>query len=442
MSKRKPKPLRIGLFGNFGARNFGNESTLQAMLHHLRHLVPDAELMCICNAPEVVAADYNIAAVPISAVVVKPWTLRNPLARLLRKLFIGIPSELYRWLKGVMILRETDMLIVVGTGLLTDAFGIGSWGPYSIFKWSAISKLCGCRLLFASVGAGPLERPISRFLVRSALSLGTFRSYRDEGTRKYLKSIGVRCDQDPIFPDLAFGLPTPSITDGNTRRAPRRMVGLGLMAHGGMYGIEKTTSEDYAAYMQVLVGFVRWLLNRGYDIRLLIGDGNDISAIHEFMSLLKVRSEILQQERVIAEPIESSKDLMSQIAATDFVVGTRFHNVLLALFLKKPSIAIAFHPKCSSLMSQMGLSEYCQDIKQLNSNDLIEQFCQLEKNAANLTQMLRDKGEACRAALDQQYEVIIKGLGLNKEHSSAPQPESTVLTAPTIVDQSKLHLPR
>ena len=62
-------------------------------------------------------------------------------------------------------------------------------------------------------------------------------------------------------------------------------------------------------------------------------------------------------------------------------MATRFHNVLLALLLNKPTIAISFHHKCTSLMSQMGLSEYCQDINRLDSGTLIAQFSHLQQNA-------------------------------------------------------------
>ena len=101
---------------------------------------------------------------------------------------------------------------------------------------------------------------------------------------------------------------------------------------------------------------------------------------------------------------------MSQLAATDFVVGTRFHNVLLALLLNKPSIAISFHHKCSSLMSQMGLSEYCQDIKRLNADSLIEQFCDLERNAESLRPFIKGKADEFRRALDEQYNCIFRGM--------------------------------
>ena len=407
MPNTKRNRRKISLFGHFGAGNFGNESTLQAMLCHIRHLAPDTEITCICSAPEIVAADYNIAAVPIGGIEVKRWKLRNPLARFARKLLIGIPSELYRWLKGFISLRNSDMLIVVGTGLLTDAFGIRGWGPYSTFKWSVIAKLCGCQLIFVSVGAGPLERRTGRLLVKSALSLANFRSYRDVATLEYVKGIGFGFSGDRVYPDLAFSLPVAP-PNCNAAKGRRAVVGLGLMSYAGMYGIKKTTSAHYAAYLETLVVFVKWLLEREYDIRLLISDLMDTPVSREFNSLLRARSVTHEEERIIAEPVATTEDLLSQLAATDFVVATRFHNVLLALFLNKPSIAISFHHKCSSLMKQMEMSDYCQDINHLNADKLIEQFYNLENNAERLRRLIRHKTEEFRRALDEQYNCIFK----------------------------------
>ena len=83
---------------------------------------------------------------------------------MVRSVCIGIPSEVYRWIKGLIKLRRTDMLIIPGTGLLTDAYGLRNWGPYNLFKWSLIAKVCRCKLLFVSVGAGPVYGALGRLL--------------------------------------------------------------------------------------------------------------------------------------------------------------------------------------------------------------------------------------------------------------------------------------
>lgn len=356
------------------------------------------------------AAHYHIATVPIGGFVVKPWNLRNPVSRLFRKVFVGIPSELYRWVERVRTLWGTDVLIVVGTGLLTDSFSLAGWGPYSTFKWSVAAKLCGCQLSFVSVGAGPLGRKAGRFLVKSSLSLADFRSYRDEATLQYLKGIGFGADGDRVYPDLAYSLPFNLLPLNEPKQGRRSVVGIGLMTYFGMYGVEKTTPESYAAYLEALAMLVKCLLARNYDIRLLIGDRTDAPVIREFRSLLEQRSITYEEGRVIDEPIASVDDLLKQITATDFVVATRFHNVLLSLLLNKPSIAISFHHKCSSLMNQMGLSEYCQDINRLDAERLIEQFCNLEQNAETLKPLIKNKAEEFRRALDEQYERIFRVL--------------------------------
>jgi len=102
--------------------------------------------------------------------------------------------------------------------------------------------------------------------------------------------------------------------------------------------------------------------------------------------------------------------LLPQIAATDMVVATRFHNIILALLLNKPVISISFHHKCTSLMEEMGLSDYWQDINHMDAGRLIEQFRDLEKNADKLKPVIRQKVEQSRKALDEQYSLIFKGI--------------------------------
>ena len=104
--------------------------------------------------------------------------------------------------------------------------------------------------------------------------------------------------------------------------------------------------------------FANWLLLQGYDIRLLIGDACDDQRVtQEFKLLLRTQVAAYDDDRIVDEPAHSTEQLLSQIAATDIVVATRFHNILLALLLNKPVVAISFHHKCASLMEQMGLSD-------------------------------------------------------------------------------------
>jgi polysaccharide pyruvyl transferase WcaK-like protein len=411
---REGRRAKIAFFGHFGGSNLGNDSTLEAILYHLHRVVPDAEFSCVCTGPESVAKAYGIRAVPCRSALVKPRTIHNRASRWAYRLAVSVPVEIYRWLKGIKTLWGSDALIIPGTGLLTDAHSLLDWGPYDMFRWSVTAKVCGCKLLFVSVGAGPIYSRLGRFFIKAALTIADFRSYRDQSTEKCLEEIGFQNVNDKVYPDLAFSLPQAAIPTSNKSSERKLVVGLGVMAFAGRYSVEKlddfndrmATDTIYATYLDTLVGFMNWLLARGYNVRLLIGDIVDKDALQKFRSLLMERFPTCDSERVIDESVESVEDLLSQIAATDFVVATRFHNVLLSLLLNKPVLSISFHHKCSSLMSEMGISEYCQDIEQLNTDKLVGQFRLLEKNAASLKHMLREKVSNRRRALDDQFSLI------------------------------------
>jgi polysaccharide pyruvyl transferase WcaK-like protein len=410
--KLEEKPKKIFFFGHFDSTNFGNESTLQAILYHLRCFQPNAEITCISTGPEATAAIHHIKAVPLAEAFLRPSSSRNPVLRAIRMVFIGVPSELYRLIKGIRMLKGTDMLIIPGTGLLTDAYGLLGWGPYTLLKWSLIARICRCKILFVSIGAGPIYGTLGRYFVRTILSLADFRSYRDDSTKVYLKGIGFPADKDPIYPDLAFSLPESVIPHGPTPKHSRCVVGLGVMAYAGSYSVVKNDTT-YTKYMETLVALAAWLIAHDYDIRLLSGDIADTNAREMFCDLLKKRLSPHDKEQrghVFNESIHSVEDLFSQISATDFVVATRFHNALFALLCNKPAISISFHHKCDSLMSAMGISEYSLDINELKADGMVEKFCDLETNAARIRPLIEARAKEFRQALDEQYKLIFNEL--------------------------------
>ena len=115
--------------------------------------------------------------------------------------------------------------------------------------------------------------------------------------------------------------------------------------------------------------------------------------IDEFKSLLRMRVGTYDEKRIIDQPTSTARQLLSQLAATDVVVATRFHNVLLASLLNKPVISISFHHKCA-----LGLSRYCHDINHLDGEKLIKNFVDLENNAEKLKPMIRQKVEQSASA--------------------------------------------
>src|SRR4029077_302312 len=245
------------------------------------------------------AATQKIETVPISRTFVKPGKLHSPLARLLRRVFIGAPSEICRWFETFKTLKGADVLIIPGTGLLTDAYGLLGWGPYNLFKWSLVARVCRCKLLFVSVGARPIYGPLGRYFIKSALSMADFKSYRDYASMNCLKGIGFATNGDRVYPDLAFSLPEAMLPRDAEKRDKRCIVGFGLMPYAGKYSAATAGDSIYRNYLENLLGFARWLLAHDYDIRFIIGEVSDRTATEEFKSLLKASLRTYDDNRII-----------------------------------------------------------------------------------------------------------------------------------------------
>ena len=164
------------------------------------------------------------------------------------------------------------------------------------------------------------------------------------------------------------------------------------------------TQNPYHDYIDKLSMFMAWLVEKKYPVRVLIGDVKyDNPVRQDLKSSLKNLSIEYNDCRIIDEPIFSVSDLLNQIATTDMVVSTRFHNVLFAIMLNKPVISISYDLKNDALMANTGLSDYCQRIDNFDVNRLINQFLQLEKNVNRLKPLMKRKIEEYREALNEQY---------------------------------------
>lgn len=404
MHMTNEKPTKISLFGHFGSTNPGNEATLLAVVSRLRLLFPDCELCCICTSPGNVIDALDIDAVRHTVRTARIWDRGAPLSERVRLALPGLRDEALEYVRAWRALEGVDLLIVPGTGLLTDAWGLSGWGPYGLLKWSLMARLRSSRVVFLSVGAGPVHTRIARVLIKSALSLANYRSYRDLPSREVVECLGLRRTADRIYPDLVFGL-SPASPPAPAAREQRTVVGLGLMEYAPNYSAPGPAGDIYGRYIDALAAFAGWLLEQGYEIKLLLGDADPL-VIGDFRAALRERLGLYDEERVTAPPVGSVRDLLAQLGAVDVVVATRFHNVLMSLLLGKPSIAISFHHKVSSLMSEMGMAEYCHDIDRMNPDVLVEQFEALVRNVDELRDSITRRVTANRLALEEQYRLV------------------------------------
>jgi polysaccharide pyruvyl transferase WcaK-like protein len=219
-----------------------------------------------------------------------------------------------------------------------------------------------------------------------------------------------RCD--PVYPDLAFNLQSTLLPACDSIGKQRPVFGIGLKDYLGREGSrDRNTNRTYRDYLNTLGDLVAWLCERKYMVRVIIGDVlYDSGVKQDFMELLHERGLMNQEGQIVNEPVFTVKELLSQIAAIDFLITSRFHNLVLALMLNKPVLCLSDHGKLDSLMTEIGLTEYCLPLANLDFDDLIDRVVKLEKNAGALKPYIKQKTEEYRRTLDEEYSLIFKSV--------------------------------
>jgi polysaccharide pyruvyl transferase WcaK-like protein len=415
MSSRKCR--KISLFGNFGTLNIGNECTLQAMIHNMRRMLPNADINCICSNPEDVKLRHKIAAISMVQIytnfgsVIESHRYKDIIRHLLKLMLIRIPLELIEWFRAIWALKGRDLLVMTGTGMLTDC-SEGPMGlPYQIFKWAIAARICRLKVCFISVGVEPIRSKITRLLIKLSINTSDYVSFRDESSKEYITKLEIKNNFE-IFPDLAFSLPE-TVFPGSKPKSPENpLIGIGLYDYQG----RRADSNEYSNYIIKISNFICWLVNRNYPVQILIGDilyDNPVRAdLYRSLQNLGIN---YGECKIFDEPIFSVQDLIDQIAATNYVVATRFHNVLMSIMMNKPLISISYERKNDSLMEAVGLGEYCQSINELNVARLTKQFIQLEKNSEKIKKILEVKTVGFRRETERQYFYLFKYILTNNE---------------------------
>ena len=407
---------KILFFGVFGNQNLGNECTLQATMYNIHKALPNATFTCLCTVPKDTELRHGIPAFAAHGeypawLDSQLWSRRGSrLVKLLRKILFRIPLELIHWGKGFKIVKGSNMLIVPGTQVVSDYLtGPFSW-PYDIFKWALIAKLCRTRLLFLNIGVGPIYHPLSRWFIKTSLKFSDYRSYRDIASKKYVEKMGLCHGCDSVYPDLAFSLQSSLLPACQSVGKQRPVFGIGLKDYLGLGGLrDRHNNRTYCDYLNTLGDLAAWLCGRNYMVRVIIGDVSYDSGVkQDFMELLHERGLMNQEGQIVNEPVFTVKQLLSQIAAVDFLVTSRYHNLVLALMLNKPVVCLSDHGKLESLMAEIGLTEYCLPLGNLDFDNLVDRLVRLETRAEALKVYIKQKTEGYRRTLEEQYRLISK----------------------------------
>ena len=392
--------VRIGLFGLLGSGNIGNDASMEAVLGYLQARHPSAVIDVMCSGPERVTAEYGLGAVQMfwfdrhqHRLSSRPWNL------------LRVPSRILDVFRVSGWVRNHGIVIVPGAGVLEASLPLRPWNtPYGLFLLTAAGRLFGTKVALVCVGAGPINKQATRTLSTWAARLAAYRSYRDGRSRDAMRRRGLTA-MDSVYPDLAFSLSTPGRDrDGGDWST----IGVGIMAYSGSNDDRDRAPDIYHAYVEGMKEIVCRLLDEARKVRLFIGDtdGSDEATAHEILTAVRERRPDLDESWVVLEPVTTFSEIMAAMEPLGAIIATRFHNLIAALKLAKPTIALGYSAKHRDLMADAGLAEFSHSVEAYDLTVLFEQLHDMEGRADTLRRGLCAHTSELAEELERQFDEL------------------------------------
>ncbi len=443
-----PSGSVVGVFGHYGNRNLGDEAIVAATIQQLRLRLDAVEIVCFSLRPNDTALRHGVecfsvcrssrfptALKPEGATEVGelPWARAEqfdaveratdasvslkgflkrlpvvaPIARLLVRTARATASlfqEARFVYRSAAYLRRFDLLVVAGSNQFLDNFGGPLGFPYDLLKWSLLARITRTPLAFVSVGAGPLESRLSRFMVRCALRLADYVSYRDKASKDLVES-GWPAIDGFVFPDLAFGLEYSE--HERTRDAEAKpVVGINPMpVYDRRYWFEHD-ERRYRAYVDKVAAFAARLIADAYPVFFFPTMWRDDNVIRDVLQALRQAYGVEVDEDRYYRPNQRVDELIELLQEADIVVATRFHGVVLPYRLELPVLGIGYYRKTLDLMREMGQAEYHENLDDCDVDRLWQKFRKLEANLVEERRRIGHKSQEYRLLVSRQWDAV------------------------------------
>jgi polysaccharide pyruvyl transferase WcaK-like protein len=326
------------------------------------------------------------------------WPIRRPIYPLIQ--------EIRHIRKSYRLVKSADMLLASGGGQLDEYWG-GSWGhPYALCKWSWLARRANIPFAIVGVGTGSVQKFMSRRFISRALKSARLRSFRDLGSRD-LVGFASCTKNDPIVPDLAFGLDITGYHSLSASESPSLHIGVSPIAYLDPRIWPDKNDRAYQAHITVMTETVAGLVAAGHRVSLFSTDPADEPCVKDLLSAM---ANLGDNAAVDAPTIKTVPELMTLLSQLDMVIASRLHGVILACLMKRPTLAISYERKVETLMKDLQLADYCCQIDTLEKTSLLALAAGLANDRPQVVRQLTSAVQAYRSTIDTHFDTLMASI--------------------------------
>jgi polysaccharide pyruvyl transferase WcaK-like protein len=369
---------RIAFFGYLGSGNIGNDASLETVMGWLNSNYPQTELSCISIAPLAVSTRYGIPSVPM--------TWHSPNRR--HTGVIETPRRVFGRLldipRSYMLAGSVDTVVVPGMGVLEDCLRVRPWNlPLGLLLIAAACWLRRRPFVLLDVGAERASNPITRWLYVTTVRLAAHVSYRDQLSAARMANAGARKPY-ALAPDLAFAHPASTLANPE----PGRIV-VGVMAYYGKGDDPVRGAHVRRRYIATMAKALAQLAEAGDQVVMVGGDRVDIDVAREIRAAMLSAYPALPDDAVLIRDFETFTELTEEMMRAEVVIASRFHNLICALRLGRPTVSVGYAAKNRYLMEVLDVERFSQEIMQLDADQLVAQVRAAREKSEAVTALIR-----------------------------------------------------
>ena len=374
---KKPKTTaKIMISGYYGFNNTGDEAILKSMVGAFKKKIPQIKITVLSRSPLQTSQTYQVKAIN-------------------RLHLIDI----------MLCLRDTDLFISGGGGLLQDSTGKG-WSILYYLGLILAAKIVKVPVMIYAQGIGPVNKQINKKLIKWILNKVDLITVRDNPSKELLENLevlkpSIYVNSDPVFllnkKNISSVIDSHPFIQEMINSDNRPLIGVSVREYKGNGLDSKRIFAQAADY-----------LIENYKAKIIFFPfkfDEDVHISEEILSLMKNKAEVL---KIKLEP----EELLSVLSRLSLVVGVRLHSIIFSSIANIPFVAFNYDPKVKYFVEDLGLSELLleidEDISLKNIQEKIEYIRENNDKIKNiLLKKVNNLEEKALANNESVYKFLI-----------------------------------
>jgi len=319
-----------------------------------------------------------------------------------------------RWLL-LRHLVTCDAVVFGGGSIVKELYrSVGRWRYATLVMVLAlvmVARVARRPVLLCGVGVGPIPTRVGRLLAAMIVRTASLVSVRDASSYDTCLSIGARPDRVMRIPDPAFVnradqlLPTALQSTGPADGGSNGRVRIALNLNRDIANGDRW--DDALAELTQALDLVAERLPieiHALPMQSEFKENDDATVLREFLA-------DHPEWNAVVHDTADHHDVAAIIAGCDLVISERFHAIVVAAILGRPTVGLLYDVKVAELAEQLGIHDRSVDINApFDPADLAAAIVDTAALGADEGMRLCLQAEAYRAELDDHFGEVRRWL--------------------------------